>query len=75
LLCAVNYASSLIHWYGDYVELVYANESVSIATTNPMFWELDNFECFSGKFLEGGFIRISNEGQQPIQAVNSESFF
>jgi hypothetical protein len=27
----------LIQWHGDYVELVYANESMSIATADPMF--------------------------------------
>jgi hypothetical protein len=27
----------LIQWHGDYVELVYADESMSIATADPMF--------------------------------------
>ena len=53
----------LIQWHGDDVELVRADESVSIATANPVFWELGDFECFSGKLSEGGFIKISNEGQ------------
>jgi hypothetical protein len=53
----------LIQWHGDYVELVYADDSVSIAMTDPMFWELEDFECFSGKLWEGGFIKINNESQ------------
>jgi hypothetical protein len=53
----------LIQWHRDYVELIYADEFVSIATADPMFWELGDFECFSGKFWEGGFIRINNKGQ------------
>jgi hypothetical protein len=65
----------LIQWHGDYVELVYADESMSIATTDPMFWELGDFECFSGKLWKGNFIRINNEGQQLIRAVGSESLF
>jgi hypothetical protein len=53
----------LIQWHGDYVELVYADESVSIAIADPMFWELGDFECFSSKLWEGNFIRINDEGQ------------
>jgi hypothetical protein len=65
----------LIQWHGDNVELVYGDDSMTIATTDPLFWELEDFEYFSGKLWEGGFIRINNEGQQPIRAVGSESFF
>ena len=51
----------LIQWHGDDVELVHADESMSIATANPVFWELGDFECFSSKLWERGFIKISNE--------------
>ena len=53
----------LIQWHGDDVELVRTNESVSITTADPANWELEDFECFSGKLWEGGFIKISNESQ------------
>ena len=49
--------------------------TVSIATADPVFWERGDFECFSGKSWEGGFIKISNESQQPMQAIGSESLF
>ena len=39
----------LIQWHGDDVELDRADESMSIATVNPVFWELGDFKCFSGK--------------------------
>ena len=65
----------LIQWHGDDVELVRADNSVSIATADPMYWELEDFECFSGKLWEGGFIKVNDESQQPIQAVSSESLF
>ena len=61
--------------HGDNVELVHADDSVSIAIANPVYWELEDFECFSGKLWEGGFIKINDEGQQPIQAVGSKSLF
>ena len=51
----------LIQWHGDDVELVHTNESVSIATADSVFWELGDFECFSGKIWEGGFIRVNNK--------------
>ena len=61
--------------HGDDVKLVHTDESVSIATADPVFWELGDFECFSGKLWEGGFIKISNESQQSMQAIGSESLF
>ena len=42
----------LIQWHGDDIELVHANDSVSIATTDPIYWELKDFECFSSKLWE-----------------------
>jgi len=36
----------LIQWHGDNVELVHADDFVSIATTDPMYLELEDFECF-----------------------------
>ena len=59
----------------DDVELVRADESMSIATTDLVFWELGDFECFSGKLWEGGFIKISNESQHLMQAISSKSLF
>ena len=39
----------LVQWHGDDVELVHADDSISIATANLMYWELEDSECFSGK--------------------------
>ena len=36
----------LIQWHGDDVELVHADDSMSIATADPMYWELEYFEFF-----------------------------
>ena len=47
----------LIQWYGDDVELVHADDSVSIATADPMYWELEDFECFSGKRWKEALLR------------------
>ena len=53
----------VIQWHGDDVELVRTDESMSIATVDLVFWELGDFECFSSKLWEGGFIRINDESQ------------
>ena len=53
----------LIQWHGGDVELVRTDESMSISTTDPVYWELKDFECFYSKLWEGDFIKICNEGQ------------
>ena len=65
----------LIQWHRDDIEVVRVDESISIATADPVFWELGDFECFSSKLWEGGFIKISNESQQPMQEIGSKSLF
>ena len=52
-----------IQWHGDDVELVCTDESVSITIVDPVYWELEDFECFSSKLWEGGFIKINDESQ------------
>ena len=47
----------LIQWHGDDVELVRADESVSIATTNPVYWELEDFECFLANYRKEASLR------------------
>jgi hypothetical protein len=53
----------LIQWKGDKIELVHADDSVNVATTDPACWELSDFECFSGKTWEGGVIKIYDDSQ------------
>ena len=39
----------LIQWQGDNVEVIQADTSVSVATTDPAYWEFEDCECFSGR--------------------------
>ena len=64
-----------IQWQGDNVEVVQADTSVSVATADLAYWEFDDFECFSGRIWKGGIVKISDERQQLIQAIGSESLF
>jgi hypothetical protein len=39
----------LVQWVDDDIEVVQADDSVSIANVEPAFWEYQGIECFSGK--------------------------
>ena len=45
----------LIQWQGNNVEVVHADASVSVATADPVVWEIEDFECFSRKVWEANF--------------------
>ena len=62
----------LIQWQGDNVEVVQADKSIGVATTDPTYWEFEDCECFSGRVWEGGVIKINVERQQSIQVVGSK---
>ena len=47
----------LIQWHGDDVELVCANESMSIAIADPVYWELEDFECFLANYGKKASLR------------------
>ena len=65
----------LIQWVGENVEIVHADDSVSVAATEPVYWECDDYDCFSGKVWEEGPVNVFSRDQQPIQAVGSNSNF
>ena len=56
----------LIQWHGDDVELVRASEYVSITTADPVYWELEDFECFFGSYGKEASLRS-------VMKVNSRS--
>jgi len=65
----------VIQWIGDAVEVVQADSSV-IAIVEPSEWvDFERIECFSGKTWEEGIITISDDSQQPIQAVGSKNLY
>jgi hypothetical protein len=65
----------LVQWVDDDVEVVQADDSVSVANVDPAFWEYQGIDCFSGKdWVEGPAEPVSSY-QQPIQAEGSYSNF
>jgi hypothetical protein len=65
----------LVQWVDDDIELVQADDSVSVANVEPAFWEYQGIDCFSGKDWGEGPVEPVSSDQQPIQAVGSYSNF
>ena len=65
----------LIQWIEDDVEIVQADDSVSVAATEPAYWECDGMDCITGREWGEGPVNVSDGDQQPIQAVGSHSSF
>jgi hypothetical protein len=71
LLCI----NSFVQWVDDDIEVVQADDSVSVANVEPAFWEYQGIDCFSGKDWGEGLVEPVSSDQQPIQAVGSYSNF
>jgi hypothetical protein len=65
----------LVQSVDDDVEVVQANDSVSVDNVKPAFWEYQGIDCFSGKDWGQGSVELVSSDQQPIQAVGSYSNF
>jgi hypothetical protein len=65
----------LVQWVDDDVEVVQADDSVSVANVEPTFWEYQDIDCFSGKDWGEGLVEPVSSDQQPIQAVSSYGNF
>jgi hypothetical protein len=65
----------LVQWVDDDIEVVQANDSVSVANVEPTFWEYQGIDCFSGKDWGEVPVEPVSSDQQPIQAVGSYSNF
>jgi phage terminase large subunit-like protein len=65
----------LVQLVDNDVEVVQADDSVSVANVERAFWEYQGIYCFSGKDWGEGHVEPVNSDQQPIQAVGSYSNF
>jgi hypothetical protein len=52
----------LVQWVDDDIEVVQADDSVSVANVEPAFWEYQGIDCFSGK----------DSGEGPVEPVSSD---
>jgi hypothetical protein len=65
----------LVQWVDDDIEVVQADDLVSVANVEPAFWEYQSIDCFSSKDRGEGPVEPVSSDQQPIQAVGSYSNF
>jgi hypothetical protein len=65
----------LVQWVDDDIEVVQADDSVSIANVEPAFWEYQGIDCFSRNDWGEGPVEPVSSDQQPIQVVGSYSNF
>jgi hypothetical protein len=57
----------LIQWVGDEVEIVHADVSACVATTDPSSWSHYNIKCLSGQDISDyDFVSVSKDGFIPI---------
>jgi hypothetical protein len=49
----------LIQWVDDDIEVVQADDSVSVANVELAFWEYQGIDCFSGKDWEKVLLSLS----------------
>jgi hypothetical protein len=52
----------LVQWVDDDVEVVQADDSVSVANVEPAFWEYQGIDCFSSK----------DWGEGPVEPISSD---
>jgi hypothetical protein len=61
----------VIQWVRDSVQ-IYADSSFSIAAADAQQWSCEMVSCISGKVWDTDFLKVSDFGLQPIQAVSSK---
>ena len=49
----------IIQWIGDSVEVVHADSSLNIATSDPKVWHGLGLKCISGIAWEGGILKMA----------------
>ena len=62
----------LIQWHGDVVEVVQADQTISVAAADPDVWVYDDAECISGRAWTGDLLKVTELGPKPIQAIGCD---
>jgi len=62
----------LVQWVGDSTEIVAADSVYSVAAADTQQWSCEHVKCISSRTWDTDFLKVSDFGLQPIQAVGSE---
>jgi hypothetical protein len=63
----------LIQWDGDDVEVVPADKTIDVATTDLPLWESARAECLSGRVWEAEYIKVTRMGIELISTAPEET--
>lgn len=64
----------LMQWVGDKIEIVPADKTVNVASAELSPWQIDDMECLSGKIWEGDYVKVTNQGLEVVDEINSKLF-
>jgi hypothetical protein len=62
----------IIQWIGDSVEAVQGETSLTVVATEAQGWTYDRVSCKSEKAWDTKYLKVSNFGLKPVQAVGSD---
>jgi hypothetical protein len=57
------------------MEVVQGETSLTVVATEAQGWTYDRVSCISGKSWDTKYLRVSDFGLKPIQAVGSDDNF
>jgi hypothetical protein len=61
----------IIQWIGDSMKVVQGETSSIVAATEPQGWTYDRVSYVSGKAWDTKYLKVSDFGLKPVQAVSS----
>jgi hypothetical protein len=59
-------------WIVDSLEVVQGETSLTVAATEAQGWTYDQVSCISGKVWDTKYMKVSDFGLKPVQAVGSD---
>jgi hypothetical protein len=62
----------IIQWIGDSMEVVQGETSLIVAATKAQGWTYDRVSCISKKAWDTKYLKVSDFGIKPVQAVGSD---
>jgi hypothetical protein len=66
------YHLCIIQWIGDLVEVVQEETSLTVVATEAQAWTYDRVSCISEKAWDTEYLKVSDFGLKPFQAVGSD---
>jgi hypothetical protein len=62
----------IIQWIRDSVEVVQGETSLTVVATEAQGWTYDRVSCIYEKAWDTKYLKVSDFGLKPVQAVSSD---